>query len=135
MPAEVASPSGFPDGFGRGPGEKDALLLLRCLLGPTPRSLHALIWRTGRASRALARIRAGDAGSENDRAFLANTDVSQIRRSLDRVGARFAVPGDPDYCPAFLRLADPPVGDARPQRGWRSLPSLPEDLPWRVSSP
>jgi DNA processing protein len=110
VPAEVASPSGFPDGFGRGPGEKDALLLLRCLLGPTPRSLHALIWRTGSASRALARIRAREAGSENDRAFLASADVSQIRRNLDRVGARFAAPGDPDYCPAFLRLADPPVG-------------------------
>ena len=110
MPAEVAALAGFPDGFGRGPGETDALLLLRCLLGPTPRTLHALIWGTGSASRALARIRGGGAGSDNDRAFLASTDVGEIRRSLDRAGARFAGPGDPDYCPAFLRLADPPVG-------------------------
>jgi DNA processing protein len=110
VPADVASPSGFPDGSGRGPGEIDALLLLRCLLGPTPRSLHALIWRTGSASLALRSIRAGDAGSDNDRAFLADADVDAVRRSLDRAGARFAAPGDPDYCPAFLRLADPPVG-------------------------
>ena len=108
MPDEV--PAGFPDGFGQGPGETDALLLLRCLLGPTPRALHALIWGTGSASRALARIRARGAGSDNDRAFLANADVGVIRRRLDRVGARFAAPGDPDYCPAFLRLADPPIG-------------------------
>ncbi len=109
MRAEAPVPAGFPDGFGRGPKETDALLLLRCLLGPTPRSLHALIWATGSASRALARIRTGGAGSENDRMFLQDADVGEIRRGLDRAGARFAAPGDPDYCPAFLRLADPPV--------------------------
>lgn len=109
MLADAPVPAGFPDGFGRGPGETDALLLLRCLLGPTPRSLHALIWRTGSASRALAHIRNGGAGSDNDRAFLTNADVSAIRGGLDRAAARMAAPGDPDYCPAFLRLADPPI--------------------------
>ena len=109
MPADAPVPAGLPDGLGRGPGETDALLLLRCLLGPTPRSLHALIWSTGSASRALARIRTGGAGSDNDRAFLANADISAIRSGLDRAGARLAAPGDPDYCPAFLRLADPPI--------------------------
>ena len=109
MPADSPTPAGFPDGFGRGSGEIDALLLLRCLLGPTPRSLHALIWDTGSASRALARIRAGAAGSDNDRAFLENADLRAIRRGLDHAGARLATPGDPDYCPAFLRLADSPV--------------------------
>ena len=85
------------------------MLLLRCLLGPTPRSLHALVWSAGSASRALARIRSGGAGSDNDRSFLTNTDVIAIRSGLDRAGARLAAPGDPDYCPAFLRLADPPI--------------------------
>jgi DNA processing protein len=109
VPADAPVPAGLPDGLGRGPGETDALLLLRCLLGPTPRSLHALIWSTGSASRALARIRTGGAGSNNDRTFLTNADVSAIRTGLDRAGARLAIPGDPDYCPAFLRLADPPI--------------------------
>ncbi|TMK22465.1 MAG: DNA-protecting protein DprA [Actinobacteria bacterium] len=109
MPADAPVPAGLPDGLGRGPGETDALLLLRCLLGPTPRSLHALVWSAGSASRALARIRSGGAGSDNDRSFLTNTDVIAIRSGLDRAGARLAAPGDPDYCPAFLRLADPPI--------------------------
>ena len=109
MPADAPVPAGLPDGLGRGPGETDALLLLRCLLGPTPRSLHALVWSAGSASRALARIRSGGAGSDNDRSFLTNTDVIAIRSGLDRAGARLAAPGDRDYCPAFLRLADPPI--------------------------
>jgi len=109
VPADAPVPAGLPDGLGRGPGETDALLLLRCLLGPTPRSLHALVWSAGSASRALARIRSGGAGSDNDRSFLTNTDVIAIRSGLDRAGARLAAPGDPDYCPAFLRLADPPI--------------------------
>ena len=109
MPADAPVPAGLPEGLGRGPGETDALLLLRCLLGPTPRSLHALVWSAGSASRALARIRSGGAGSDNDRSFLTNTDVIAIRSGLDRAGARLAAPGDPDYCPAFLRLADPPI--------------------------
>jgi len=109
VPADAPVPAGLPEGLGRGPGETDALLLLRCLLGPTPRSLHALVWSAGSASRALARIRSGGAGSDNDRSFLTNTDVIAIRSGLDRAGARLAAPGDPDYCPAFLRLADPPI--------------------------
>jgi DNA processing protein len=103
-------PFGFPRGFGEGPGEADALLLLRCLLGPTPRSLHTLIWAAGSASRALDRIRRGGAGSDNDRSFLADADAGSLRARVADAGARFAAPGDPEYWPAFLRLADPPVG-------------------------
>jgi DNA processing protein len=101
---------GFPYGFGRGAAEADAVLLLRCLLGPTPRAMHALVWEAGSASLALERIRYGQAGSENDRRFLAAAHPSAIRRRLDDVGARFAAPGDPDYWAPMLRLADPPVG-------------------------
>jgi len=104
------TPFGFPEGLGVGAAEADALLLLRCLLGPTPRSLHALIWTTGTATRALARIRASGAGSERDRSFLAAADPDRVRQDVVDAGARFAAPGDPEYWPAFLRLADPPVG-------------------------
>jgi DNA processing protein len=103
------TPFGFPEGFGVGADEADALLLLRCLLGPTPRSLHALIWATGSASQALDRIRRGG-GSDNDRSFLAQADPDRIRGRVAEAGARFAAPGDADYWPAFFRLADPPVG-------------------------
>ena len=91
MPADAPVPAGLPDGLGRGPGETDALLLLRCLLGPTPRSLHALIW-----SREAPREPSPGSGpwrrSANDRTFLTNADVSAIRtgpRSCGRpVGRR-----------------------------------------------
>jgi DNA processing protein len=105
-----AEPFGFPEGFGEGPREAEAVLLLRCLLGPTPRSLHRLVWASRSASRALDRIRRGGAGSGNDRAFLATADVHAIRSRIEATDARFAKPGDADYPPAFLRLADPPVG-------------------------
>ncbi len=110
-PAEDQSrPIGFPPGFGEGPGEDDAVLLLRCLLGITPRSLHALVWREGSASSALAAIVAGSAGSDNDRAWLEQRSVTSVRVELADAGARFARPGDPEYWPALLRLDDPPVG-------------------------
>ena len=112
MPADgdVQRPWGFPQGFGEGPGQADAVLALRCLLGITPRTLHEVIWREGTASAGLRAIAAGAAGSDNDRAFLAQTTPTEVRRRLAAAGARFAPPGDPEYWPAFLRLADPPVG-------------------------
>ncbi|HUL86522.1 MAG TPA: DNA-processing protein DprA [Actinomycetota bacterium] len=103
-------PHGFPDGFGEGPREADAVLVLRCLLGITPRDLFALIWRVGGASAACTAILQGSAGSDHDRAFLAGADPGAIRDRIGAAGARFAAPGDPEYWPAFLRLADPPVG-------------------------
>ena len=110
-PAEDQSvPSGWPPGFGEGPGEADAALLLRCLPGISPRPLHRLVWNEGSASAALARIAAGAAGSGRDRDWLGTTSASAIRAQLVRAGARFARPGDPEYWPALLRLNDPPVG-------------------------
>jgi DNA processing protein len=103
-------PTGFPSGFGEGPGEADAALSLRCLLGITPRVLHEVIWREGSASRALRAIQAGAAGSDNDRAFLHGLVPAEVRRRVAAAGARFALPGDPEYWPAFTRLVDPPVG-------------------------
>jgi DNA processing protein len=72
--------------------------------------MHALVWRAGSASTALELVRSGDAGSDNDRGFLAAADPAAIRRRLDDVGARFAAPGDTDYWAPILRLADPPIG-------------------------
>lgn len=103
-------PAGFPPDLGEGPGEADALLLLRCLLGITPRRLHELLWETGGAGRAVAAITAGLAGSDHDRKFLAAASVDRLRERLRNAGARYAPPGHPDYWPAFVRLADPPVG-------------------------
>lgn len=103
-------PTGFPLGFGEGPGEADALLLLRCLLGITPRAVHVLAWRVGPASACLEAIRAGAAGSDGDREYLTAADVRGVRRALEDAGARFAPVGDQEYWPAMLRLTDPPVG-------------------------
>ena len=112
MPAE-GSPQrglGFPRGYGEGPAERDAALLLRCLLGTLPRALYALLWHEGSASGALAVVERGEAGSDGDRAFLLGAEVGAIRCALAACDARFALPGDPDYWPAFIRLDDPPAG-------------------------
>ncbi len=109
-PTDDPRPTGFPPGFGRGPREADAVLVLRCLLGITPRALHELIWREGSAIAALAAIASGEAGSDNDRAFATDATPTGIRERLHGTGARFARPGDLEYWPALLRLEDPPVG-------------------------
>ncbi len=109
-PTDDPRPTGFPPGFGRGPREADAVLVLRCLLGITPRALHELIWREGSAVAALAAVASGGAGSDNDRAFATDATPAGIRERLHGTGARFAQPGDREYWPALLRLEDPPVG-------------------------
>jgi DNA processing protein len=103
----VRPPSGFPPGF---VDDREAVLLLRCLLGATPRTLHELAWQQGTATACLGAIHRGRAGSDGDRAFLARADTVDIRKRLAGSGSRFAAPGDPEYAPTFLRLADPPVG-------------------------
>ena len=113
MPGEMPEPlrgQGWPAKFGRGAEELEALLLLRCLLGILPRDLFSLAWREGSAERCVAAIERGKAGSEGDRAFLRSADPAAIRAEVSACGARFVAPGDPDYWPAFLRLADPPAG-------------------------
>jgi DNA processing protein len=109
-PADPHRPFGFPPGFGDGPGEADAVLVLRCLLGITPRDLHEVIWREGSAGAALTAIVRGAAGSTNDQAFAASATPDGIRQRLRATRARFARPGDVEYPPALLRLEDPPVG-------------------------
>jgi len=115
VPAEESAedqsiPCGWPPGFGEGPAETDAVLLLRCLLGISPRRLHRLVWNEGSATAALAAIAAGAAGSDRDRTWLGRASASAVRAQLVRARARFARPGAPEYWPALLRLNDPPVG-------------------------
>ncbi|HEX3298623.1 MAG TPA: DNA-processing protein DprA [Actinomycetota bacterium] len=86
------------------------MLLLRCLLGISPRALHRLVWREGSASATVAAIAGGAAGSDRDRDWLASASASAIRAQLLGAGARFARPSSPEYWPALLRLNDPPVG-------------------------
>jgi DNA processing protein len=109
-PVDAALPDGFPPGLGHGSGERDALLLLRSLLGITPRGLYELIRRAGSAREALSAIQAGAAGTPNDRAFLAGADASRIRRAVREAGAHFVIPGEQGYPETLRRLADPPVG-------------------------
>jgi DNA processing protein len=103
-------PTGFPQGFGEAPAEGDAILLLRCLLGISPRDLHGLTWREGSATATLRAIEAGRAGSDGDRAFLRDADPGRIRASVVASGGRFVKPSDPEYPPTLVRLADPPIG-------------------------
>lgn len=106
---DAGMPFGFPEAFGEGPAEDDAILLLTCLLGMDAARLRRVIWSEGSAVRALAAVREGRAGSDGDRSFLANADVSAIRRRLRAAKARLAPPGHPDYWPALIRLPDPPI--------------------------
>jgi len=107
---DLAHPDGFPPGLGRTPSERDALLLLRCLLGITPRALYELLWQAGSAGEALRAVERGAAGTSNDRAFLASADAAEIGSGLRAAGARFVIPGDDGYPASLGRLADPPVG-------------------------
>lgn len=104
------APQGFPDGFGRSSdAERDAALLLCGVQGSSPGKLHALAWREGSASACVRSILGGRAGTVSDRAYLAAVDPDDVHRALERAQARFVVPGDAEYWPAFTRLADPPV--------------------------
>jgi DNA processing protein len=109
-PVERSVPIGFPPDFGAGDVEADAILVLLCLNGITPRQLHELAWECGSAAGCVAAIVRRRTGSDNDRARIAALDVRSVRRDVESCRARLAVPGDPDYWPALLRLADPPLG-------------------------
>jgi len=109
-PVDEVRPDGFPAGFGSGPAEADAILLLRCLLGISPRALHEVVWRTGSARAAVHAIEVGADGTDNDRAFLRTAEPRAIRERLADVDGRFVVPGHPEYPRSLDRLTDPPVG-------------------------
>jgi DNA processing protein len=110
VPDEARDRSPLPDGLGRGPGEREALLLLRCLLGIRPDHLHDLLCHEGSASAALRSIERGQAGTQGDRRFLARADPDRIARDVTDRGGVFLVPGEPGYAPTLARLQLPPPG-------------------------
>jgi DNA processing protein len=106
---EAFAPTGWPPGFGAGPDERHAIVLLSTLRGITPRTLHRLCWQEERASDAVAAIRAGRAGSDGDRVHLADVDADAVMAAAGVVGARFLTPDDAEYPSSCLQLDDPPV--------------------------
>ena len=103
-------PAGFPEGYADGTGARSALLVLSALRGIKPYQLHELAWATGTAEESLAAIRAGEVGSDADRAWALELDAGEIGRAARSLSARFVTPSDDEYLPAFLELLhDPPV--------------------------
>lgn len=103
------APTGWPGGFGEGAGERRAVAVLASLRGIIPRRLHRLCWREGSASRALAAIRSGKAGSDADRGHAIATDGDAVVRKSHASGARFLTPHDDEYPSSILALDDPPI--------------------------
>jgi DNA processing protein len=101
------SERGWPPGFGAGEDRVD-LVRLATLRGIRPLHLHALAWRVGTAGACVAEIRAGRAGTDGDRRRLASIDPDAVLGALERLGGRFAGPGDPEYLPRLEDLEDPP---------------------------
>jgi DNA processing protein len=109
MPDDRGIPRGWPTGFGRGPGERRALLLLASCRGVMPRALHACAWRVRTAVASLAAVREGRIGSDGDRHHLATVDEQALASAVHRCGARIVVPGDEEYVDRLLDASDPPA--------------------------
>lgn len=114
---------GWPPGFGRGRRELDALLVLTSLAWIRPLRLRALAWRRGSAAACLDAVRSGGVAGAADTRTARRGEPSEIRAALDRCGARVVLPGDPEYEPRLLALADPPP--ALFLRGRELAPLLP----------
>ena len=99
----------WPDAFAEATADRRAVLVLSALRGITPRRLLALAVEHGPASAVLAEIRAGRAGSQNDRAYANELDAERIASAVAAAGARVVPWGSPEY-PAQLRhIHDPPA--------------------------
>jgi len=105
----MVRPGEWPPGFGRGPAERDALLVLSHLGSVPPRDLHALAWRCRSARGCVAAVAAGQIGSPADRAMSAALDTAVVRAALERCDARLVAPGDDEYAESLLDLRDPPA--------------------------
>lgn len=110
MPDEPPPPRGWPPGFGAGLEERRALLKLSELRGLRPLLLHAAAWRTASAAGCVDAIRAGELGSGRDRAWLDRVDPTVTESAVERSGARFVTPADPEYEDRLNDLRDPPAG-------------------------
>jgi DNA processing protein len=109
MPSDLPPPRGWPDGFGDGADERGAILTLSELRGLTPRRLHEAAWKLGSARACLGAVRSGAIGSDADREWLPRIDPVATAAAVERAGARFVSPLDPEYEDRLLDLRDPPL--------------------------
>jgi DNA processing protein len=99
---------GWPSGFGRGPAERRALLILSALRGLKPLDLLRLARAEGSAVRSLAAVRAGRAGSERDVEHARSLDAERIDDGLRSCGARLVPWRSREYPAQLEHLLDPP---------------------------
>lgn len=100
---------GWPEGFGRGPRERPALLVLSGLRGITPAGLLALARIEGTAARCLTAIREGRAGSVGDAEHARALTADAIRSSIEACGARVVAWRSAEYPSQLEHLKDPPA--------------------------
>jgi DNA processing protein len=107
--APAALPGAWPADFVRTGRDRDAVLMLSHLESLTPRELHRLALGKGSASRCLAAVRAGAAGTDGDRDAIRTVDVRAVREATSACGGRIAFPGDGEYPVGLKDLTDPPA--------------------------
>jgi DNA processing protein len=108
-PAAVALPGEWPADFVRTGRDRDAVLILSHLESLTPRELHRLAEREGSATRCLAAVRAGAAGTDGDRDAVRTVDPRAVWEATAACGGRIAFPGDGEFPEGLLDLTDPPA--------------------------
>lgn len=111
MPDELdpPTPHGWPPGFGDGDAERHAILTLSELRGLRPLKVHAEAWEQGTATGCLESVRRGRLGSDGDREWLPQADPQVTSARVERAGARFVTPADPEYDNRLNDLRDPPA--------------------------
>jgi DNA processing protein len=106
---EPPPPHGWPPGFGDGDAERRAILTLSELRGLRPLKVHAEAWEQGTATGCLESVRRGRLGSDGDREWLPQVDPRVTSARVERAGARFVTPADPEYDNRLNDLRDPPA--------------------------
>jgi DNA processing protein len=99
----------WPPGFASDDADLDAAIVLSGLRGTTPRRLLAMASDGGTASAVLGEIRAGRAGSANDRAFANEIAAGALREAASACGARIVPWGAPEYPTQLRHIHDPPA--------------------------
>jgi len=99
----------WPDGFADSPEDVRALLVLSALRGLTPRRMLEVGLERGTAFATLAWVRAGKAGSENDRVFAQTLDADEVAAATQACGARFVPWNTPEYPEQLRAIHDPPA--------------------------
>lgn len=102
--------AGWPGGFAHGDAGRRDLVRLASLRGITPRALHTLAWRVGTATGCVRAVRAGRAGSEQDRLWLRRVDPDEVLRATEACGAGFVAYGEEDYPEELADLLHDPPG-------------------------